>query len=400
MASGDRYSKWLPSVQLVTPNVLLPFKALEFSLHAEEGKHPLAQLTLRYFLSNSFRAAADSLPPSLWWPDNTPVEISYGSSALNAATFYGYVISPELLNDTDQGQQAYVQGQVLDVRYTLLGATKPLQTAKTEIWRHCTVAYMAQSIAQANGLAAVTDPHPRVFDSRQQASQSDFAFLQARASESGYRLAVDGTTLYLTDPRRALVSSTPNFVQHRVPGVQDTMQYFRPTVGEIDPLGAIRAQHASAAVSWNGVVTSAQAAAPRIDPVSGQNVSPQVTRYSSEYVAQGYADASAITQAAASRDLWWVHATAQVDGDVRLRPGCVINVGGDAVTSQYAGEWMVRCAHHRLKLDPLGPQYSEYYADLELGRDQTSTLTRVPSPVITQPVSTLINNKWQAGGAS
>jgi phage protein D len=293
-----------------------------------------------------------------------------------------------------------VGGQWLDVRYTLLGATKPLQTAQTRTWRQCSVAYMTQQIAALNGLNAITDPHSRVFDARQQSAQSDFSFLQDRAEESGYRLTVDGTTLCMTDPHRILVPGMPTFVQHRTPGVQDTMQAFRAVVGETDPEGAIRAQHTAVALSWNGVLTGATASAARVDPVSGASVAPQVGRYATGYVATSYADAVAITQAAAHRDLWWVSATATVDGDPRLRPGCAISVSGDAIASQYAGAWMVRSAHHRISLDLRGAVYSSYYVDLELGRDQAASLTQLPWTPVPQASSVLVGNTWRAGSGA
>lgn len=387
-------SRWAPWVKLTTPGVLLPFTVLEWVMHSEEGMHPWAQLTLRYHLLPGYRIAADRLPPSLWWAENTPVEIMWGSTPATKASFVGYVVSPELIAQPDT-QRAYVTGQMIDVRYTLLGVTKTLQTAQTTPWRQCSVSYMAQAIAAAHGLAAVTDPHPRVFDSRTQAAQSDFAFLQDRAAEVGYRLAVDGTTLYLTDPRRPLVASTPSYLMSRVPGMGDTMASFQAVAGETDPAGAIRATHTSVAISARGVVTSAQAQAPRTGPL-GAPLDPQVGKYATGYVSGSHVDAQAITNAAALADLWWVHADAVVDGDVRLRAGCPVTLGGAALTTQYTGAWMTRAAHHRLVLSPLEPRLSTYYVDLTLGRDQAATLTQQPWQDTPQYTSGIVGGRWQA----
>lgn len=390
---------WAPWVHLTTPDVLLPYTVQEWVVHTEEGTHPWAQLTLRYELSSGFRAAADQLPPTLWWAEDTPVLVSWGSNPAAREDFVGYVVSPELISHPDTQQQHFVAAQMLDVRYTLLGASKILQTSRTHTWRQCTVAYMAQSIAAANSLAAVTDPHGRVFD-RVQASLSDFRYLQDRAAEVGYRLAVQGTTLYLTDPRRQLVPSVPTYRQSRTPGMADSMQAFRAVIGETDPAGAIRATHTAVAVSPAGVVTTAQAQQQRRSVVTGADVPPQVGRYASNYPTGSYATAQAVTSAAALADLWWVHAAATLDGDVRLRPGCVVSLGGSALTSQYAGTWMVRCAHHRLVVNQLNPRLSTYYADVELGRDQAAALTHVPWVPGPANSAAAVNGRWTARRSS
>lgn len=388
--------RWGPWVRLTTPGVLLPYTVTQWVVHSEEGMHPWAQLTVRYQLSPGYRAAADRLPPTLWWAEDTAVEVTWGSTPAAFETFVGYVVSPELLSVLSTQQQPYVSAQMLDVRYTLLGATKPLQTARTRTWRQCSVAYMAGVIAAANGLASVTDPHPRVFDVRIQAAESDFAFLRARAAESGYRLSVSGTTLYLTDPRRPLVASVPEVRQSRTPGTADTMQAFRAVAGETDPAGAIRARHTAVALTAAGVVTAATAESARTDPVSGARLAPQVGRHATGYVAGSHAAAAAIADAAALTDLWWVSADATVDGDVRLRAGCAVTLGGDAVAPQYAGTWMTRSAHHRMTISALTPRLSTYYVDLTLGRDQASSASLSPYAAPPAYASVLAGGRWTA----
>lgn len=389
-------NRWAPWVRLSTPSVLLPFTILEWVVHSEENAHPWAQLTVRYQMTSGFRAAADQLPPTMWWAENTAVKISWGSTPAVREDFFGYVVSPELILHPDSQQQQHTSAQLIDIRYTLLGASKILQTSQTRTWRQCSVAYMAQNIAGLNGLAAITDPHSRVFDQRIQASTSDFRFLQDRAAESGYRLTVDGTALLLTDPRRQLVPSTPAFLQSRNPGMADTMQAFRAVAGETDPAGSIRAVHTAVTVSPAGVVSTARTHAPRTDAVSGADLAPQTGRYASEYVTDSYSGAVAVTRAAALASLWWVHAAATVDGDVRLRPGCVVSLDGGALTSQYAGLWMTRTAHHRLAVNQLDMRLSTYYVDVELGRDQAAGLTYVPWSDSPPYTSTMAGGRWTA----
>ncbi|MFJ1700391.1 hypothetical protein ACIOHC_35970 [Streptomyces sp. NPDC088252] len=360
--------------------------------------HEWAQVTVRYFLADGFRAVVDGLPPSLWWAENTAVRILYGPAPGVTREFVGYVVSPEILARADG--QSYAGGQTIDVRYTLLGTTKLMQSARERTWRTCTAAYMARQIGQEAGLSVVAPDHPRVFSLRQQALQSDYAFLQERAEEIGWRLAADGTTLFLTDPRQPLVRHSPRFNQHQLPGHQDTMQSFQAVAGETDPSGALRAQHTAVGLSRSGVVSAATNSAPRWDSATAQSVPAQVQRYDTRHVTESYAEADAVTQAAAVRSLWWVHGTATVDGDVRLGPGCVVTLGGAALAPQYQGRWMVLTAHHRIELNQLDRSLSTYYADLELGRDQPSDLTRMDPAELPLTTSTLVGGRWVARGGT
>lgn len=389
-----RRSQWGPWVRVHRPEVLLQSMVLSLDVHREDGMHEWAQVTVRYFLADGFRAVVNGLPPSLWWAENTPVRILYGPSRGVTREFVGYVVSPELLPGSDD--QNVRGGQMIDVRYTLLGATKMMQSARERTWRTCTAAYMARQIGQEAGLAVVAPDHPRVFALRQQALQSDYAFLQDRADEIGWRLAADGTTLFLTDPRQPLVPHSPRFNQHQLPGRQDTMQSFQAVAGETDPSGALRAQHTAVGLSRTGVVSAATYSAPRLDAVSAQSLPAQVERYDTRHVTESYSEADAVTRAAAVRNLWWVHGTATVDGDVRLGPGCVVALGGAALAPQYQGRWMVLSAHHRIVLSQLDRSLSTYYADLELGRDQASGLTRMSPADVPLTTSTLVGGRWTA----
>lgn len=386
-------NRWAPWVQISTPRVLLPFVVREFVVHRAEGGHEWAQLTLRYHLAAGIQAVLTELPPELWWPENRPVRVRFGAHRAVADEFIGYVVSPERLPATDAPQN--IPGQMLDVRYTLLGPTKPLQSARTRMWSQCQAPYMAQEIAGEVGLSALTGKHPRIFD-RQQAGLSDFAFLRQMSQEIGWRLTACGPQISLTDPRSVLVSSVPVFRQRSIAGKQDTMTDFRAVTGELDPAGSVRAQHVAEAISAAGAISQAQATATRRDVVTGLNVAAQIQRYSSTYVASSYEDVAAITQAAATRDLWWAQATATVDGDVRLRPGCAVELGGEALTQQYQGKWMTRSAHHRITLSQIDPRLSAYYVDLELGRDQTDRLSEGPRLELPLVQGTLVNGRWMA----
>lgn len=384
---------WAPYVRIRTPRVLLPFVVQDFTVHLQEGMHPLAQITVRYHLPETFQPIIRELPPGLWWPEDTAVEIIYGPRRAVARSFVGYVVSPELL-DNSGSREMSIPGQMLDVRYTLLGASKRLQTARDRAWRSCTASYMATQIAEEAGLLAVVSPHTRVFDLRQQTLQSDFAFLQDRAREIGWRLLVDGTTLYFTDPRQPLDPRAPVFRQTANAGAQSTLLSFSATVGETDPTGAIRARHEAVSLSGTGLLSAARADAPHGASNTQTMLKPQISRYDQQHVAQSWEEASRITQAAASRDLWWVAAEAMVDGDADLGPGRLVSLGGDGLTTQYRGEWMTRSARHRITLSHVHERASEYYVDLQLGRDQANGLTKTRAPVVPEASSALIRGRW------
>jgi phage protein D len=384
--------QWTPYVRITTPDVFLPFYVKDLVVHSEEGQHQWAQLTVRYYVALTSRVLLDQLPPEIWWPENRPVRLVYGPTPSMAKEFVGYVVSPEIVSDDTQQVTPHVAGQMIDIRYTMLGATKPLQTVKTRAWSSCTAPYMASEIVESNGLGAVTSAHPRVFPSRQQA-ESDFAFLRRMADEIGWRLVADGTTVYFTDPRVKLSSRIPSFRQNHRGGIQDTMQAFNAVTGDLDPAGTRRTQHETTSLSNAGVISSALDAAPR-STSTGQVVEAQVRQRSTTYVARSYAEAQAISAAAVARNLWWATAAATVDGDVDLAPGCVVELGGTALTSQYAGQWMTRAAHHRLSFSLADPRLSSYYVDLTLGRDQADRLTTYRAPNTGRTASVLAADRW------
>ncbi|MFH9606853.1 hypothetical protein [Streptomyces sp. NPDC017448] len=376
------------------PEVLLQSMVLSLDVHREDGMHEWAQITVRYFLSDSFRVVVSGLPPSLWWAENTAVRILYGPTPGISREFVGYVVSPELL--LTSGQPHFAGGQTIDVRYTLLGATKHMQSARQRTWRTCTAAYMARQIGQEAGMAVLAPDHARLFGVRQQALQSDFSFLQNRAEEIGWRLAMSGTLLTLTDPRQPLERYEPRFEQHQMPGRQDTMTAFQAVSGETDPSGSVRAHHTSMGLSPAGQISAAAYSAPRWDLVSSETVPAQVSRFDTKQVVQSYTDAASVVQAAASRDLWWVRGSATVDGDVRLGPGCVVQLGGAALTRQYQGRWMVLSAHHRITVNHVDRTRSTFHTDVELGRDQPTSLTTLPTASLPVTENALVGGRWNA----
>jgi hypothetical protein len=132
---------------------------------------------------------------------------------------------------------------------------------------------------------------------------------------------------------------------------------------------------------------------PRIHQNGGE-VAAQVLRRTSGYVASSYNEAQSVSAAAARRGLWWVSATATVDGDVDLAPGCVVSLGGEALTTQYTGQWMTRAAHHRISISPADRRLSSYYVDLTLGRDQADRLTTRKSGSLPRTRSVLAGGRW------
>lgn len=383
---------WAPYVRIVTPQVFFPFFVTDFVLHSEEGQHQWAQLTVRYHIPSTMRPVLSELPAELWWQENKPVRITYGTRRSVAKEFVGYVVSPEVLLANDRPPMPHIPGQMIDVRYTLLGPTKPLQTVKNTAWVTCQAAYIAREIAERNGLTMVAGAHARVFDYRQQ-TESDFVFLRRMAQEVGWRLVADGTTLYFTDPRTALTSRVPVFRQNGVAGRQDTMQSFTAVTGELDPAGEIRAEHEAVSLSPAGVVMPSVSSVSRSQPAGGE-IPAQVLRRTSGYVASSYNEAQSVSAAAARRGLWWVSATATVDGDVDLAPGCVVSLGGEALTAQYTGRWMTRAAHHRISISPTDRRLSSYYVDLTLGRDQADRLTTRKSGPLPRTRNVLAGGHW------
>lgn len=405
MSSALPAPAFRPQASVVVP-VLGSHRLLtDVQVRFAQGEHAIAQLTVLTPVSADRGALEVVVANPLIVADRTPVHLVFGSSAADAYDWFGYIASHRVLSS--QGVSRVAGVATVPVQYTLTGTSMVMQSARSRSFPTSTASGIARQIAAANQLASYVTPSTRVFAAKTQAGVSDFQFLRELAEQVGYRFWVENGLLFFVDPALSVApegSRPPVFRRDLHPGVYDTLTAFDATVGETDPSGAYLTAHTVNTVRGDsGALASATVTPLRVG--AGSVSTPAFTRVVRGQLASSYAEAQAVARAAAGNNRYWVHAAATVDGHTGLRPGRAVQVAGDGLTGAHRGLWRVGGATHRVTLDPLMRAHTTYAVDLELGRDQESSLSlRAPrAGAPREPGMVLAGGVWRAasyGGGS
>ncbi|AZM47801.1 hypothetical protein DMB38_20205 [Streptomyces sp. WAC 06738] len=374
----------------------------EVSVYQAEGAHQVVELTVMHTYNPAFPAQQWRTPAGSVWPENTPVHLQYGWYADDSADWYGYVASSRVVaNESDPKFGHAVQ---IPVVYTLTGASMPMQTRRNRTWSGTTASAAARQIAQDYNLQPRVDAVTHVFEQSTQAS-SDWQYLVDLADRIGYRLYCDNTSLWFTDRRTVMQApdgTWPVFWQRKSPGFIDSLREFSAVVGDTDPAGGLRARFETTAYNRTSDILTHSTYTQDRTTVQGQSVDPLLTQQYSIRPAGSYAQSQRLLGAEA--DWLWVEARAVTNGDPRLRPGALVELRGAGIGDANEGLWMVRSAVHRMCINQLYPQKSQYDTTLTVGRNDARKLDlgvldrpRKPAPTV------LVSGRWRAaytGGSS
>lgn len=132
-------------------------------------------------------------------PENTPFTIQLGTGPLGVQSLYGYVNHMEERVD-DSGQRL--------ARVVGIGTSKVMNSAAPTSWAGHTRSSIVRDIATRHRLRAVVHSHPEVLETWSSGAMTDFQVLKTLSDESGYRVWVDGSTVWFLDPVRALASAS------------------------------------------------------------------------------------------------------------------------------------------------------------------------------------------------
>jgi hypothetical protein len=144
--------------------VLIKDFALDIELRQSWGQHDLFYVRIEYYKGINLTNLA-------LWANNAPIRIVWGQGANNIQTWYGYVNHYTIDANSDSGNKT------MQVTYTCIGTSKPMNTDKTRTWGQVTGTYIAKTIAAEYGLRAVLSSTSWVLPSEVQVSESDFKFL-------------------------------------------------------------------------------------------------------------------------------------------------------------------------------------------------------------------------------
>ncbi|MFE5853215.1 hypothetical protein ACFQ61_08335 [Streptomyces sp. NPDC056500] len=364
------------------------------AIYQAENAHQIAELTVMHTYNPAMPHQEWRNPEGAMWAENTPVHLRYGWWRDDSADWYGYVASSRCLaTETDPRYGYAVQ---IPVVYTLAGTTMLMQTRRNRTWRTTTASAVARQIGLEHRLQPRVDSSSGLFEQVAQTA-SDWQFLCDITDQVGYRLYADGTTLWVVARETVMPTadgSVPTVWHRKAPGAINSLRDFSAVLGDTDPVGGLRARHEAVAQRrTSGVLARASYSQTRTT-LHGAQINAVLDRQYGERPAVSYNHAQRLL--AADSHWLWVEARAVTNGDPRLKPGTLVNCRGD-LGDMNTGLWMIRSATHKVSVNHLYPQKTEYTATLVLGRNDSRELAvPVRQPPVRMAPTVLVDGTWCA----
>lgn len=285
-------------------------------------------------------------------PENTPLSLQLGKGPLGVRTTYGYVNHLEDRVD-ESGRKV--------TRLVALGTSKVMNTSTPTTWDGHSRSSIVRDLATRHRFRSVVNSHPEALPVWSAGSMTDWQAAKTLADEIGFRLWVDGPTVWLLDPHAALASaSSVSTKVVRRAGQRDTNVFKGSNMpGQVAASKRLVQYGVSNTTDEVLVATSG-------DPSLPMEMSS--TPFGTYTEAQYAAEATERIR----RDQAVVETT--LDGDATLTPGSPVRFA-DAVTPDQAGLWLVNSAEHRVSSDAFTTRISA-------SRDKDRPLlSRVPDVV-------------------
>ncbi len=329
----------------LTFDLRLETTALRQNISRAEVRQALGKHTLVVVSTN---VDIGTVSQQTYIPEGTPTQITWGRAINKSAVWYGYCHHHQVTTD----------GRL---QYLFLGTSNIFNSAYSRSWRDVTDSHIIRQLATDNGFRSYIHATGRIVDYTATETDTDFQFMNRLADRNGYRLWIDGATVFFTSPREAVVSpwlkSVPIF---RYDGAAaDTIINLDITQGTAVPLGGLAARRVTYGMDESsGRILEAVA--------NPHNVGRTLVEATS--TSTSYADALAWAEAVAARNDDWVRANLRLAGDVRVAPGNLLQLAGSRLPLGSTGLWLVEEAVHTLDLTGSG----NYVTEVVLGRNATS----------------------------
>lgn len=342
---------------------LTPEFPLDVELRQEWGCHDI--FIVRIEIPRTFTGIASYQ----FWPDNSPIQIIFGRRSDNITSWYGYV------NHHTVSGNASSTSKALEITYTLIGTSKPMNTDRSRTWGQVTGTYIAKTIFSSYGLRSILTSTDWVLPYEVQANESDFAFLNRIADKMGFRMWVSGSTGYFIDPSVVLAGSAaqgiPVYSLDKRFTHKDTITEFTSNQGDNLPGATIAERSMFGIDQQTGQVFQATA-------ITDQN--PNITQTFSDWPATDYGTAKNLVQAKQQRSQFFMTATAELFGSSFLYPGKLVFLTGAQLPPINQGYWIVSSAEHTLKASGSGvPVNDRYYTCVSLLRNSTAISPTISS---------------------
>ncbi len=381
----------------------LGYYASDLQVIQETDKHALALLDVQYRGAGASSGNTKATNRWSYLKENTPVRITYGMYPNYTTDFLGYVASYKILKSTkDLNYPGIITTRV---QYTIVGTSMPMQSTVNYAWKHRSPTAIASAIAVKNGLRGVIHPYNAVYDYRLQ-NASDFQFLSELAREIGYRFYVDNTNLYFVDPNILMSQNTlrniPQFWALNTPGVKDTLEEFKPSVGTTTAETLVARRSITGINPLTGRIVDANQQYALYEAFTSLPKAPVLAKYDNTYPVDSYAEAVQRLDASTLRNQYWTVADASVIGDSRVKPNSLVEFVGQGVPEDNAGLWLVKSATHKLYMPPKSGNVAsgKYCIDMKVLRNQSYTVTysspNALSPSTQQVGAKLVNDVWKS----
>lgn len=343
------------------------------------GQHDIVAIRIEY-------NRGYDMPTITPWADNALVQMTWGQSAGNLMTWYGYVNHHEMKSNSDSGMHN------LQITYYCIGASKPMNSQSSYNWGNVTGTYVAKAMAKRYGFRAVVTSGAQILNNLTQANMSDFQFMNYLAQKTGYRFWCSNGTLYFVDPAIYFMGGfnqgVSAFRQDKTQTVQDTMRDFT----------LLRGDNLPGSVVANRVVYGIDGATGHLISASTGGSGPTLINTSRS--VNSIADGQQVVNAWQGLSQFWIGASAEFFGDQEIYPGKIVYLDGNALPGGNIGYWVVARAKHLLVMSgtPL-PTNDKYTTQVDLLRNSGGPVPQYKNVVTVSPeIVQCVNNQgsWQA----
>lgn len=360
---------------------------LDIELKQTWGQHDLMFIRIEY-------PRIIKLNNKVLWTNNAPIRIVWGALPGNTQTWYGYVNHHTINANADSGSGA------MQITYSCIGTSKPMNTDKTRTWGQVTGTYIAKKIASEYGFRAILSQTNWVLPYEVQSNESDFHFLNRIADKVGYRFWVSGGTLYFIDPIVILQGSgnqaVPYYYMDKSFLYLDTVRNFNMTLGDNIPGGAQTVRTIYGIDEATGQPFHLKA--------SNATATTNVTQITSEWPVISRHEAQNLVDAWQGRSQFWLAATAELYGTSYVYPGKLIYLSGNQLNNEAFGYWIVTSADHVLMTSGTSdPTKDKYITHVELLKNETKILPKLKNIQKINPEFTscnLLGGVWKSGNQS
>lgn len=324
------------------------------------------------------------------WADNAPVRIIWGQAPNNTSTWYGYVNHHTIDALSDSGSKT------MQITYTCIGTSKPMNTDKTRMWGQVTGTYIAKTIAKEYGLRSVLSTSSWILPYEVQSNESDFKFLNRIADKIGFRFWVSGGTLYFIDPIVVLQGSTnqsvPKFYMDKSFLYLDTIRDFHMALGDNIPGGTQSVRTIYGINQATGQVFQTTA--------SNASATNGITQITSEWPVSSLSEAQNLVNAWQGRSQFWMAATAELYGNSIIYPGKLVYLSGNQLNNEAQGYWIVASSDHVMMTSgSSNPAFDRFVTHVQLVKNQSTVLPKLKSVSQVNPEFTscrLSSGQWQS----